>query len=125
MADITTTQWDFANDFEGNIDLFIETLRDFKNPVTNQIADMLDPHGNTYWRLDLKKRRRGRPPSFPEVAWEYQEELKKYGNRRGAIKSVEGTLIDRRGITKEAIRSAVRRLSGTHGGRRKKKSGHK
>jgi hypothetical protein len=87
---------------------------------------MIDPHGNTDWKLILKRRRRGNPSDEPPIVGvEYEEALQKCGNRRGAIKSIEFALADKHNITVAAVRSAVRRWNGTHGRRRKRKSGRK
>jgi hypothetical protein len=128
MADIADDRTHYsltAHVDTGGIDSLIEMLREFKNPITNQIADMLDPHGDTVWKLVLKRRRRGKPSEPPFIWEEYQEALQKRENKRGAIKSVEHDIADRFNITTAAVRSAVRRMNGTHGRRRKRKSGHK
>jgi hypothetical protein len=125
MTDITNTRADIQNNIKGDINSLIETLREFKNPITDQVANMLDPHGDTYWRLNLKRRRRGRPAQPSKIWWEYQELLKDLGNYKRAISNALYLVADRNNTTEAAVRSVVRRMSGTHGGRRKKKSGHK
>lgn len=104
----------------------VELLREFGNPVTNQIAEMLDPHADTYWKLVLRRRRRGNPSDGPMViAFEYEEALEKYGDGRGAIKRAEWDVAVKYKLTPAGVRSAVRRASGTHGGRRKRGRGRK
>ena len=134
MADIADTDTHYflgAYVDHGGVDSLIEMLRDFKNPITDEIADMLDPHGNTHWKLILKRRGRGRPSESPAlfIAAEHDEKLQEYGNRRGAIKNTEMDLQQKYNMTREAIRSANRRFSGTHdprrNQRRKRKSGRK
>jgi hypothetical protein len=128
MADIADTHTHYSLEAYaslGGIDSLIEMLRDFKNPITDQIADMLDPLGDTCWKLVLKRRRRGNPAEPPFVWEEYQERLQEYGNKRGAKKLAELDTAGKFNMKVEAVRSAVRRMNGTHGRRRKRKSGRK
>jgi hypothetical protein len=109
-----------------DIDDLIERLRKHENYITDQIVDMLDPHGNTPWKLILKRRQRGRPrvkSSF--VARQYYKMLQKHENKRGAKTSIEKVLASRNNMTEAAVRSAYRRLIGTHSRRHKRESGHK
>jgi hypothetical protein len=129
MADIADTDHHYSLEAYadcGGIDSLIKMLRDFKNPITDQIANMLDPRGDTSWKMILKRRRRGNPSDHPPFVWEeYQERLQEYGNRRGAKKLAELDTAGKFNMKVEAVRSAVRRMNGTHGRRHKSKSGRK
>jgi hypothetical protein len=117
---------DYILNFDEDIDDLIERLREHENYITDQIADMLDPHGDTPWKLILKRRRRGRPrvkSSF--IAWQYHKMLQKHENRRGAKASIEKVLASKHNMTPVAVRSAYRRLIGAHSQRHKRESGRK
>jgi hypothetical protein len=97
---------------------FAKALSGLEHAATDLFAEMLGPHGYNGWKLMLKK---GGPGPLKdhlaggEVHREYHDEVARHG-KRGAIKRVAKHLK----TSADAVRSAIRRAEGAHGGRRKR-----
>ena len=105
------------------IDLFRGASRQC-NDLFEALAEMLDPAGKSTWKLELCRRRRGRPGRLSELdsirlAVEYGarlEELKDQ-NRASPAKTARGELAERYKMTDEEIRAIIER----RGGKRKRR----
>jgi hypothetical protein len=112
--------WHCLEDNELTNETFAEALRTFKNPVTDIFACLLERPGFIGRRLILKQARRGRSnrelPGL--IAHLYDEVVEEHG-KRNAIKR----LAQEMKVSPARIRSALRRIDGTH--KRRTKRGRK
>jgi hypothetical protein len=95
-----------------------ELFRGRDDAVAGLVAKMLDPRGYAGWKLELKRSRRGAPADYAAALVEhFYDEAVAEGGERGAVKRVAQDLK----MSPEAVRSAIRRATGTHGPRREKR----
>ena len=93
-------------------------LRDVEEEAFNIIADMIDPAGQSYWRLELKRRggRMNKAPTAEQqlLAKSYEWRLKhlKKEGRPSPEKTARGEIAAYLGMTDEAVRAIIRRAQG-------------
>jgi hypothetical protein len=94
-------------------------LRAIGTEASNMMADMIDPTGESYWRLKLQKRHRGKPRQMSSAETEYLvtnyvnrlKELKERG-RASPAKTARGDVAKRYKMTDEEVRAIVDRAQG-------------
>jgi hypothetical protein len=94
-------------------------LRRQKTWSLDAIADMIDPAGKSYWKLELKQRRRGTPRRLSSddtevLIGQYEYRLAELQNERRAspVKTARGELAAEYKMTDEEIRAIIDRAQG-------------
>jgi hypothetical protein len=89
------------------------------NDLLALLADMLDPDGDSLWRLELSRRRRGRRGRFSELdlmalVWQYEMRVQELKDERRAapVKTALGEFADAYKMTDEEMRALIGRASG-------------
>jgi hypothetical protein len=111
--------WGDTRQAEDARDALLNALRAQNLGPLNIIADMLDPAGDSYWRLDLERRGRGARPQMGQIAlgslaFEYDRRLEELKEERRAspAKTARGELAAKYQMTDEQIRALIERQQG-------------
>jgi len=109
----------FLWDFEGDTDTMsasdaqrelLKRLRAERGYET--VADMLDPKGFTYWKLELRQRRRGKRTVGSEEAHLISESYRMRIECGTPKKTIIGELAKQSGVPDTTIREIIRRATG-------------
>lgn len=107
--------WDFedATDTMSASDAQRELLKRLRMPEGNpNLADMVDPQGRTYWKLELKQRRRGKRRVARESSQTICEAYYNLLSQGKTKKAALGELAKLDGVRDTTIREIIRRAAG-------------